>query len=81
MPSETSSEVKNSLLKGWLQGEYIEIVGQVLEEAAHNDDAKWSFTPEVKVEMLPEDEREAATKMYAMVDNAASTEIEAAVEE
>ena len=65
---------------GWLKANYIDIVGHILEEAAHNDDAKWSFTPEISFEMLPEDEREAAKKLYAMVDNAAATEIKAAVE-
>ena len=63
-----------------MKGQYIEIVGQVVAEEAHNDHAKWSFTPEVEVEMLPEDEREEAKKMYDMVDIVAATEIEAVVE-
>ena len=38
------------------------------------------FAPEVTVESLPEGERAAATRMYAMVDFAATAEIEAAVD-
>ena len=80
LPDSVSSTLQDSLRMSWLKENYIKVVARVLEQAARNDEAKWTFSPKVKVELLPEGERAAATKMYAIVDFAAATEIEAVVE-
>ena len=80
LPVSVSSKLKDSLRMGWLQENYIKVVARVLEEAARNVAAKWTFSPMVTVESLPLGERAAATRMYAIVDFATATEIEAAVE-
>ena len=74
------SEVKDELRMAWLKDNYIKVVARVLEEAARNVAAKWTFSPMVTVESLPESERAATAKMYAIVDRAAAMEIDAAVE-
>ena len=80
LPVSVSSKLQDSLRMSWLKENYIKVVARVLEQAARNDEAKWTFSPKVKVESLPEGERAAATKMYAIVDFSAATEIEAIVE-
>ena len=75
-----SPQLKDLLRIGWLQENYIKVVARVLEEEARNNAANWIFSPEVLVESLSEAERAAATKMYASVDFAAATEIDAVVE-
>ena len=80
LPSGTSAQAQKSLQMTWLHENYVDIVDDVIKEIARNEDATWLFTPEIPVDMLPEDKREAAKQMYARVDNAAAAEIEATVE-
>ena len=88
---DTTSEVRNSLLEGWLQREYIDIVKQVVSEEADKHDAMWCFIPEVRgewcfdpalaIDTLPGEQQERAQKLYAAVTRDDEVKIRNVVEE
>ena len=80
LPSHIDADAQKALHMTWLRENYVDIIDHVMKEGAGNEDAKWTFTPEIPVDMLPEAMRETAKQMYAKVDNAAAAEIEASVE-
>ena len=51
-------EIKDWLRRCWLKENYMRVVAQVLEEAAGSGGSNWTFSPMVKVESLPEGERD-----------------------
>ena len=78
-PAAIQPEIKEWFHRRWLMEHYIRVVAQALQEASGSGGPKWTFSPMVNVESLPEGERAAATTMYAN-DVAAAADIETTVE-
>ena len=80
LPPSLSAEMKEGISKAWFESNYVTTVSQVLNETPCSVSTSWTFSPLVKIESLPTDERAEAARMYALVNSSAASEIHAVVE-
>ena len=76
LPQTLSEEVQRELRESWLQEHYVKYVESVVERRAK---ARWSFQADLALDLVPDEERSRAAKLYELIDEALAEKIDTAI--